>query len=107
MQFKPKSIKRFQQGGPMPTEEEMPVEGSEEMPVENNQMQGGQEDPMMMLAQGAAQALQSQDCQMAMQVCQGLLQLLQAMSQQQAPAAEETGEPVFKKGGVLVRRIKK
>ena len=36
--------------------------------------QGG-EDPMAMLLQGAQQAVQAQDCQIAMQVCQMLLEL--------------------------------
>lgn len=106
MQFTPKkSIKRFQQGGPViqeePVVEEAPVEGGmEEAPAE-----GGEQNPLVMLAQGAMQALQNQDCQMAMQVCQGLLQVLQSM---QGPAPQEAqGKPVFRKGGVLIRRVKK
>ena len=53
----------------------------------------------------SAQALQSQDCQMAMQVCQAFLELVQQM--QGGAPAEPQGEPVFRKGGVLVGRIKK
>ena len=107
MQFTPKkSVKKFQQGGPIAPEEQMPAE---EMPVEGSPeeapMEGGEENPLIMLAEGAMQALQSQDCQIAMQVCQGLVQILQQM---QGPAPEEpAGEPVFKKGGVLLRRVKK
>jgi hypothetical protein len=42
---------------------------------------------------------------MAMQVCQAFLEILQQM---QGGAPEEPqGEPVFRKGGVLVKRIKK
>ena len=64
-----------------------------------------EQDPIMMLAQMSAQALQNQDCQMAMQVCQAFLEIVQQM---QGSAPEEPqGEPVFRKGGVLVRRIKK
>lgn len=100
-----KFIPKFQMGGPMPAEapvEEAPVEEAPAAPEE----QGGQ-DPLMMIAQAAAQALQSQDCQMAMQVCQAFLQLIQ-QAQGGAPApAEEPGTPVFGKGGVLKRRIKK
>lgn len=107
MQFTPKkSIKRFQQGGPMmqdaaPMEEEMPAEGTPtaEAPTEEPQ------NPLLMLAEGAVQALQNQDCQIAMQVCQGLLQVLQ--SAQQAAPTEPAGEPVFRKGGVLIKRIRK
>ena len=104
MQVRPR-IKKFQQGGPVApeepmTEEGVPMEGApEEMPQE-----GGGEDPLMMLVQGAAQALQTQDCNIAMQVCQGLIQLVQQM---QGGAPEEPqGEPVFRKGGTLVRRIR-
>lgn len=77
-------------GGGAPTEESAPD-------------QGGEQDPIMILAQMSAQALQSQDCQMAMQVCQAFLDIVQQM---QAPE-EPQGEPVFRKGGSLVRRIKK
>lgn len=106
MQFTPKhSVKKFQQGGPMAPEEQMPAE---EMPAEGapEEAAAGQEqNPLVMLTQGAMQALQSQDCQIAMEVCQGLIQILQQM---QGPAPEAAqGEPVFRKGGVLLRRIKK
>lgn len=66
---------------------------------------GGGQDPIMMLAEAAAQALQVQDCQIAMQVCQGLMALVQQMGG--GAPQEPQGEPVFKKGGVLLRRIKK
>lgn len=97
MQFIPKNIKKFQQGG-----EIAPADQTTSPEAEAASMEGGQ-DPMMMLAEAATQALQAQDCQMAMQVCQGLLEMLQQMS----GAQESQGEPVFRKGGVLVRRIKK
>ena len=65
----------------------------------------GAEDPMMQLIQAAAQALQGQDCNLAMQVCQAFLEIVQQM---QGGAPEEPqGEPVFRRGGTLVRRIKK
>nr|UVN05347.1 MAG: hypothetical protein [Bacteriophage sp.] len=41
---------------------------------------------------------------MAMQVCQALIQMTQ---QGQGGAPEEAGQPVYRKGGRLVRRIKK
>lgn len=67
--------------------------------------QGG-EDPMVMLLQMAAQAVQSQDCQAALQVCDALLQLVQqAQGGGGAPAEEAPqGEPVYRRGGRLVRR---
>lgn len=66
-----------------------------------------EEDPIMMLAQMAAQAIQNNDGQMALQVCQGFLQLVQQMAGE-ASAAEPVsqGEPVYRKGGKLAYRIK-
>ena len=104
MKFRPKdSIKKFQMGGPVdapvePAPGQVPAEGAP-APV------GGQGDPLMEVAQLAVQALQNNDCDAAMQVCQVFLQMVQQMQGQ--PAPEPQGEPVFRKGGVLVRRNKK
>lgn len=68
--------------------------------------QGGQ-DPMAVLMQGAQQAVQNSDCEIAMQVCQMLLEMAGAGAPAQAAPAEPTqGEPVYKMGGKLSRRIK-
>ena len=89
--------KKFQEGGAMPAG--APAAAP----------QGG-EDPMAMLMQGAQQAIQTQDCQIAMQVCQMLLELAgggapaEAAPAEAAPAPAE-GEPVYRRGGRLVRRI--
>ena len=89
---------KFQAGGPMPAG--APAQAP----------QGG-EDPTAMLLQGAQQAVQGQDCEMAMQVCQMLIEALggegspqEAAPQEAAPAPAE-GEPVYRRGGRLVRRI--
>ena len=89
---------KFQAGGPMPAG--APAQAP----------QGG-EDPTSMLLQAAQQAIQGQDCQMAMQVCQMLIEALgggggpqEAAPQEAAPAPAE-GEPVYRRGGRLVRRI--
>lgn len=108
MKFRPKdSVRKFQMGGDMaPAEEQEPVEGqapAEEAPAE----QGGQGDPLMQVAQLAAQALQSQDCNAAMQVCQIFLEMIQQAQGQQQGGGAPQGEPVFRRGGVLVKRIKK
>lgn len=68
--------------------------------------QGG-EDPMQVLLQGAAQAVQAQDCQIAMQVCQMLVEMAGAAPAEAAPAAEPAAEPVYRMGGKLSRRISK
>ena len=89
---------KFQVGG------QMPAGAPAQAP------QGG-EDPTAMLLQAAQQAIQGQDCQIAMQVCQMLIEALggggspqEAAPQEAAPAPAE-GEPVYRRGGRLVRRI--
>ena len=98
IKLKNSKVQKFQMGGPV--QPNAPAEEPTQAPE-----QGGEQDPMVILAQMSAQAIQSQDCQMAMQVCQAFLEIMQQM---QGGAPEEPqGEPVFRKGGVLVRRIKK
>lgn len=90
--------RKYQEGGAMPAGAPAPAP------------QGG-EDPTAMLMQGAQQAVQAQDCEIAMQVCQMLLELAgaQAAPAEAAPAeaapAPAEGEPVYRRGGRLVRRI--
>lgn len=67
----------------------------------------GEDDALLMLAQMAAQALQNNDGQMALEVCQGFLQLVQQMAGEAGgPEPAPQGEPVYRKGGKLVSRIK-
>ena len=73
--------------------------------------QGGQ-DPMVVLMQGAQQAVQAQDCSIAMQVCQMLIELAGGAVAPADAAPVETaapveGEPVYRRGGKLARRISK
>lgn len=96
-------FKKFQEGGMMEAPMEEPV-AQEPVPAE-----GAPADPMQMLmqlAQMAAQALQTQDANMAMEVCNGLVEFIQIL-QSQAPAEEAPAEPVYRRGGTLVKRIKK
>lgn len=79
-------IKKLQEGGQVEPTEGAPVEGAEQ-------------DPMMQVIQVAQQALQTQDCQAAMAVCQALLQLAQGGAQE-APAEEPT---YARRGAKLVR----
>lgn len=67
--------------------------------------QGGGEDPVMQLAQMAQQALESKDCNAAMAACEGLLQLLSQGQEGGGEGAAPQGAPVYKKGGVLIKRI--
>lgn len=111
MKITPKNFKprKFQMGGQMGSDqyEEEPTQEQEvptyEETPEEDMEQGEQQDPLVMLAQMSAQALQSQDCQMAMQVCQAFLEIINQM--QGGAPQEQPSEPVFRKGGILVRRI--
>lgn len=103
-----KQTKKFQQGGPV----QAPADGTEapvsqeEAPAEPAPEEGGQEDPMMQLAQLFAQGLQNQDCQMLAQGAQMFLQLVEQSQGGGQPQGPQ-GEPVFRKGGRLAYRIKK
>ena len=92
-----KNIGKFQEGGAMPPQDPAAAQGSQ--------------DPMAMLLEGANQALQTQDCHIALQVCQALAEMAGAGTQPAPEAAAPTtpaeGEPVYRTGGILVRRIKK
>lgn len=94
--------RRYQIGGEMVA----PEEAQEQMPTEAAPQEAApQDDPLMQMAQMAAEALQTQDCSMSMQVCQIFLQMIQQAQGQVEP--EPQGQPVFKKGGRLVRWNKK
>ena len=80
-----KFTKKYQEGGTMP--------------------QSAEQDPQAVLMQGAQQAVQNQDCQVAIQMCQMILEM---MGGSEAPAPQpEQSEPVYRMGGKLARRIKK
>lgn len=89
----------MQEGGAAPA----PMEGAPAGP------EGGQ-DPLMQIADLFAQALQSGDCNMLAQGAEMFLQLIsQAMGQggPQGPVDQvPEGQPVFKKGGKLIKRKK-
>ena len=103
MEVKPK-VKKFQEGGqaPMPAGQPMPAEPHGGAPAE-----GGVEQVLMQLAQMASEALQSGDCNTALSVCAGFVQLVQQLTQGQPGPEAPQGEPVYKKGGKLVGRLKK
>ena len=95
--MKLKNIGKFQEGGAMPPQDSAAAQG------------GG--DPMEEILAGCQQAVETQDCQIALQVCQVMLEMAggAAAPAEAAPApapAEAQGEPVYRAGGRLVRRIK-
>lgn len=98
LEIKPK---KFQDGGAVPAPAAAPMPAD---PAAAPEQGGGEGDPLMQLAQMAAEALQSGDCNTALAVCEGFMQLVQsAAGDSGAPAPQ--GEPVYRKGGVLVKRI--
>jgi len=62
-----KITKKLQEGGTAPA-------ASVQQPTQQAAPQG--EDPMVQLVQLAQQAIQGQDCEAAMAVCEGFLQLV-------------------------------
>lgn len=93
----PEFIKFMQEGGVAP--EAAPVE---EAPTPE---QGGG-SPEEQLAMACQQALETQDCNLAMQVCQAVMQMIGGGAPAE-PAAPEGQAPVYKKGGRLSRWISK
>lgn len=91
------TLRKFQEGGqvePAPAPEQAPAAPE----------QGGSPEEQLMMA--CQQALETQDCNIAMQVCQAILQMMGG-SGEPAPAAPEGQEPVYRKGGRLVRYQRK
>lgn len=109
MKISNKIVTKFQEGGAVPAG---PPAGGAPAPAPAPEGgapapegEGGG-DPIMQMAEIAMQALETQDCQAAMAVCEAFISMLQpeagAAPAGGAPAPE--GAPVFKKGGILVAR---
>lgn len=103
-------IKRFQMGGAVaPEQGEAPMPGGAPeaggapMGPEGGAPEGG-EDPIMQLVQMAMQALQSQDPQMAMAVCDGLVQLVQGAGGAPAPGGAPEEPVMMRKGGKMIAK---
>ena len=86
---------KLQEGGEMPAPAEAPAEAP---------AQGG--SPEEQIIQAAMQAVQTQDAQLALQVCQALVEMAGGGAQP-APAAPEGQEPVYRKGGKLSKWVSK
>lgn len=92
-------IKMYQEGGELAPE----AAPAEEAPAPE-QGGGSPEEQIMMACQ---QALETQDCNLAMQVCQAIMQMLGGGAPQGAPAAPEGAAPVYRRGGRLSRWVQK
>lgn len=93
MKFIDNKVKKLQQGGPV------------EAPAPDQPAPAPQ-DPMEQLIMAAVQALETQDPNLAMQVCQMLVELAQGGPAQPEVGAAPAGQAVFAKGGKLLRRVK-
>ena len=87
-----KKTKKFQTGGAVTPNDETTTPAPQE---------GG--DPITELVNLAQQALESQNCEAAMAVCEGFMMLVTQSDQSQTPPPP-TDEPVYRKGGTLLRR---
>ncbi len=97
MKITDRKFLKLQEGGEIPAGAPAP----EAAPApEQAPEQGG--DPLEQIVMAAAQAVQTQDAQLALQVCQALVELAQGGGEP-APAAPEGQAPVYRKGGRLVR----
>ena len=85
-------IRKFQEGGAV-APVKAPMGGDPAM----------EQDPLMQILQIAGEALQTQNCEAAMAVCEGFMMLVTQSDQSQTPPPP-TGEPVYRKGGTLLRR---
>lgn len=90
-------VKKLQEGGEMPAE--APVEGGAPAPE-----QGG--DPTEQILMACQQALETQDCNLAMQVLQAIMQMLGGGGAPEA-AAPEGAAPVYKMGGKFSKWVQK
>lgn len=103
-----KFVKKFQMGGEMgaaPAPQPQAPAQAQPMP-EGGAEQGA--DPVTAIVEQAMQALQSQDPQMALGVCEQLVQLVQGGAAAEAPAGGVPEEPVMmRKGGKMVAKKKK
>lgn len=98
MKISKKITSMFQEGGAMP---DPAMAEQEAMAAEEAAAQGaGGGDPLAEILQVAMQALETENCEAAMTVCQALVQLAQG-----AQGGAPEGQPVYRRGGRLVRRV--
>lgn len=91
-------IKKFQEGGPVPAGPEA-APAPAQAPVEEGQ------DPLQQILQVAAQAVQTQNCEAAMAVCQALIQMAQGTVGGSEPAPQE--EPTFARQGAKLIKVRR
>ena len=102
MEIKSK-VKKFQQGGQTAAPQDQGQPGGQaNAQAPEGGAQGGQ-DPMAQILQVAAQAVQTNNCDAAMAVCQALVQIAQGGADQGQAQQEE---PTFAKNGAKIERVR-
>lgn len=86
-------ILKFQEGGQAPTQDQQT----------SDQSQGQSQDPMEQIIQAAAQAVQAKDPNMALQVCEALVQLVQ---QSQSGGEQPQQAPTYQRNGGTLKRVR-
>lgn len=102
MKISNKIIAKLQEGGSMPAEQAGAGAGVAPGQEAGAAPEEGGGDPIMQIEQLSRQALETQDCQAALAVCEAFVSLVQGAGGAPAEAAP-AGQPVFAKGGKLVR----
>ena len=97
------NVKKFQAGGPMPEEAGAPMPAEAGAPAPEQGGAADQEAAMMeQLYQMAGEIIQQMGPEAAAMIAQAIMEMLQGGGgQAPMPAPEE--QPVYRKGGVLVR----
>lgn len=90
--------RKFQVGGAAPAPQDPTMGGG--APAQGG-MPAEAQDPMMQILQVAAEAVQTQNCEAAMAVCQALLQLAQG-----GPESAPQEEPTFARNGAKLVRVR-
>lgn len=98
MKFTDRKFVKFLQEGGM-----APEPAPEEAAPAPEQAGGSPEEQIVMACQ---QALETQNCELALQVCQAILQMLGG-TVGNGPQASQGSAPVYKKGGKLSKWVKK
>ena len=80
------TLKKFQVGGALPSEEQVQEQVQEPVPVEQQEQPINDQDPIVVLTQVFTQGLQNQDCDLLAQGAQMFLEIVQQM---QGGAPEE------------------
>lgn len=100
-------VKKYQEGGQAPAPQDTamaaPAEGGNMAPTEAGPEAAGG-NPMEQILAAAQQAVQTQNCEAAMMVCQALLEIV--AQAQGGPQSAPQEEPTFARNGAKLVRVR-